>query len=967
MAKETTTEIFSEEQVKRTQKIANETRRVKDEVGKLNQLSKTFGEHLGDIAKTFTAIDLADFSSNLLKTAKSMTELNTELHRSVINAGKGVEGLKTYKDVSISLSKELGATFDQASKISKLLAEKQYAGTAEDIKKAADASFMLSKAFNISEEEVTANTIELQKWGQISADTATAMYADMMKVAQSNGLTKDGVQAVMSTTKEYSGVLKAFGKTPQDIQKMNMSLTKSVSALEKVGITAKDATGMIQGMLDPENIEANIPKFAAMGVSITDAITGNLDADQITNGLASVGEKLKQMGPIAGAAYAKQMGISYKEAIKAASADLQETGEEAMTPEDEAAEQMKKMMEATQDTMSKLGSYIEKIKGGIRELGPIMLAALSAILPTVLTLFKKNSKIIKEDAATNIQEGIEKGSKTAAETLKENLYNAEVEAAKEAAKEKNKGKYNPEEDRKKQHQDNIANANTLTEMAYRRISAEQQLLEKKVTAEQKLADIRIELNNKQKEEYDNAVKIADLEQKIATVQDDTAKASLQAALDKAKIDQDSLIEQRKGLEKMNADAEKEKLEATKRYVNMEGRLKEAQQKILGSKAYARGVGVGKIVSKTIDVGLKVIEAPKKLLNSLKNGVQHIFDKVNTSKLADKFKRFKIGFSNAMEAGRAGRAAKAEAKAAKKAAKAEKGGGGKSPWMLLLALLAPLVAILKDKIQPLLDELMNSFAPIMEQISDVVKGLLEKLMPVIQPLIDSLMGMLGPILGQIMEVLSPLFELLKPILDLVMSLVGLLFDLLGPALYIIAQITKKVLVPILSFIIKAINGVVNAIRRVLAFFGKKWKQDEDNITATKANTEAQEEANNKGPEKITNNGGVVTVSKTGSTANTPTASTNTTAKQSAVTGNTNNSSSKDNSNSYLALMVEKTMALNTKMKGLEEAIKKLPISIRSNVEESFGLTSQNKAVSVVVEGENKLLTKLGSTASGEKYE
>jgi DNA anti-recombination protein RmuC len=89
MAKEETTEVFSEEQVKRTQKIANETRRVKDEVGKLNQLSKTFGEHLGDIAKTFTAINLANISGDLLKTAKSMTELNTELHRSVINAVKG--------------------------------------------------------------------------------------------------------------------------------------------------------------------------------------------------------------------------------------------------------------------------------------------------------------------------------------------------------------------------------------------------------------------------------------------------------------------------------------------------------------------------------------------------------------------------------------------------------------------------------------------------------------------------------------------------------------------------------------------------------------------------------------------------------------------------------------------------------------------------------------------------------------
>jgi len=409
-------EKITEEVVKTTEKYTKAQQKAEKATDKLKQATDNLKNGLSDISKVYTSISLADISRGLLDTAKNMVNLNSELHRTAINAGKGVEGLATYKKISNNLSIQLGATFEEAKKVTMELAKGQYAGTEKDISKAANASYMLSKAFGINAEEVTKNTIELQKWGQISANTTMAMYADITKVAQANGLTKEGVQEVMKATQNYSGVLKAFGKSPQDIQKMNLSLAKTVSVFEKVGISAQTTTEFIQKMLDPENIEANIPAYAALGVSITDAITGNIDQERMASGLKEFGEKLKTMGPIAGAAYAKAMGISYKDAIKASAADLQETAEVAMTPEEKATEQMKEMMEKTMDTTEQLNKVISQAGGMVRSLGPELLVGIATV--GVFIKNKVNGKVV--EFSKNL-------AKTIAKTIRKTLQGESIE------------------------------------------------------------------------------------------------------------------------------------------------------------------------------------------------------------------------------------------------------------------------------------------------------------------------------------------------------------------------------------------------------------------------------------------------------------------------------------------------------------------------------------------------------------
>ena len=417
------TKEFNKEQEKEEKQTKANTSAIKN----ANDAFKDFNNRIADTTGAFKDLYLKDMvltggiiglGSKLIEAATKMLIFNSELHRTVINAGKGTAGVEAYSKTVVNLGKSMGATQEDAQKIVKTLAELQYLGTAKEIERASEASYGLARAFNINHEEVAQNTVELQKWGQVSAETTTAMYADLMNVAQANGLTKNGVKAIMKTTTEWSGMLKAFGKTaPVDVQRYNMSLAKTVSALEKVGVSAQTSTKLLEDLTDPTQIEANIPAYAAFGISITDAISGNIDPEKMGAGLKEFGEKLKQMGPIAGAQYAKAMNVSYKDAIKAASADMAEASQVDMTPEEKSAEAMKQLTETTKDTTEKIQDVFTKIGSTFRSFGPLVMI----VGGTLINFLKKRKKEANDENLKNTEENIKKEKKTKLEAIQEEI------------------------------------------------------------------------------------------------------------------------------------------------------------------------------------------------------------------------------------------------------------------------------------------------------------------------------------------------------------------------------------------------------------------------------------------------------------------------------------------------------------------------------------------------------------------
>ena len=734
------TKEFNKEQEKEGKQTKANTSSIKNATDAL----KDFNNNIGDTTDALKGLYLKDMvlaggilglGKALIDTATKILTFNSELHRTVINAGKGAAGVEAYSKTVVNLGKSMGATQEDAQKVVKTLAELQYLGSAKEIESAAEASYGLARAFGISHEEVTQNTVELQKWGQVSAKTTTAMYADLMKVAQANGLTKNGVSAIMKTTTEWSGMLKAFGKTaPMDVQRYNMSLAKTVSALEKVGISAQTSTKLLEDLTDPTQIETNIPAYAALGISITDAISGNIDPEKMGAGLKEFGEKLKQMGPIAGAQYAKAMGVSYKDAIKAASADMAEASQVDMTPEEKSAEAMKQLTEATKSTTEKIQDVFTKIGAKLRSFGPLVMI----VGGTLINFLMKRINKAQEENIKNTEENIKKEKKTKLKAIQEEI---------KFLNEKQKEGYN--ENRRltaliTQEQAMLKNKEFKEELTLNRqifeelaISGEksQEKIKQYITnriSEQVLSEIKAqeEIKNYKIEEQNKATqKIEELKKELAEETTDYKKKQLQIEIE----------EQQKAIEKITEEQNKatQKIEelkndlASKTTEKNINKLAEEYDK-LGKSA---SVKIGKFIGGALD---RVSNTPLKIKAAISSTVGAKIGKGLISAggiVKDELSKIKIGIKQA--------SGSSPGKMLKTL-----GGIGKTLGVvgIVMSIISKSLTKLGDPFESLIDSLVDIFVPIM-------KALMPPLMSILTVLVKSLLPPLLRILSLLMKVLS----------------------------------------------------------------------------------------------------------------------------------------------------------------------------------------------------------------------
>ena len=734
------TKEFNKEQEKEGKQTKANTSAIKNATDAL----KDFNNNIGDTTDALKVLYLKDMvlaggilglGKALIDTAVKILTFNSELHRTVINAGKGAAGVEAYSKTVVNLGKSMGATQEDAQKVVKTLAELQYLGSAKEIESAAEASYGLARAFGISHEEVTQNTVELQKWGQVSAKTTTAMYADLMKVAQANGLTKNGVNAIMKTTTEWSGMLKAFGKTaPMDVQRYNMSLAKTVSALEKVGISAQTSTKLLEDLTDPTQIEANIPAYAALGISITDAISGNIDPEKMGTGLKEFGEKLKQMGPIAGAQYAKAMGVSYKDAIKAASADMAEASQVDMTPEEKSAEAMKQLTEATKSTTEKIQDIFTKIGAKLRSFGPLVMI----VGGTLINFLMKRINKAQEEALKNTEENVKKQKKTKLEAIQEEIkflnekqkegYNENRRLtaliAQKDALEKNK-KFKDELTLNRQIFEELATNSKRTEEEIKgyitnRIS-EQVLSE--IKAQEEIKNYKIEEQNKATQ------KIEELKKELDKETADYKKKQLQIEIE----------EQQKAIEKIT----EEQNEATQKIEELKNDLasKTTEKNInklaeeydkLGKSA---SVKIGRFIGDKLDA---ISNTPLKIKAAISSTVGAKIGKgliTAGEAVKDKLSKIKIGIKQASGSG-PGKMLKTL------------GGIGKTLGVvgIVMSIISKSLTKLGDPFESLIDSLVDIFVPIM-------KALMPPLMSILTVLVKSLLPPLLRILSLLMKVLS----------------------------------------------------------------------------------------------------------------------------------------------------------------------------------------------------------------------
>jgi len=147
-------------------------------VSKMKQSMIDIADEAKRVSTVFVSWNILENLSNHLK---GMVETGNILHRTMVNAGKSAEDIAKIKNSVADLRINFGATAEESNKVGEILSKFQYAGNIDD---AAEASYQLARGMGLGVEETTRLTVQLEKEGNVSASTARAMYADVMKVAQ---------------------------------------------------------------------------------------------------------------------------------------------------------------------------------------------------------------------------------------------------------------------------------------------------------------------------------------------------------------------------------------------------------------------------------------------------------------------------------------------------------------------------------------------------------------------------------------------------------------------------------------------------------------------------------------------------------------------------------------------------------------------------------------------------------------
>ena len=349
------------------------------------KISASVKELVKDISSIFNVTffgSVTAFSAHLIKDA---IKLDTVAHQVATRMAWGEGGVKKFKGAVNDLQKSFGASYEDASGLVKELSERHYV---ENIGETAASINLMSRATGESASNLVQFSDHLSKAAGMGSKAITATMASMTKAQQAVGLSNAGMTAVVDRVSQAAEKMKAFGKTDAEIKKMATSTVLLASSMEKVGISAGDAAALIEKLTDPDRIEDNIMLYSQLGVSMEDALSGNIDISQ--DQLKELGQKIADMGPIAGKQLAQSMGMSYTEAVKMSKLEAPEVdvgqvevGEEGAL---EALDEMTKKTEGLEGTFNRIWN---KAEGTIRSWGPLIIGLAGVILPKVIQMAAK--------------------------------------------------------------------------------------------------------------------------------------------------------------------------------------------------------------------------------------------------------------------------------------------------------------------------------------------------------------------------------------------------------------------------------------------------------------------------------------------------------------------------------------------------------------------------------------------------
>jgi len=374
---------------------------IENSLRNISTTATTLIPSLNTIAGIFAGSTIASSLVNLGNYEKQFKKLSYQM-------GDANKKSKEYLKNVYSISKATGAATADVAALQEQLIKARIKGT-EALRFLSKQTLFFQEITGASADTAGRLTGELSRMGRVSPKSINSILTGIVKVQRAYGMTNEEVNQLAEGIVSTTATLSAMGKSASFVEGFSKGLTKLTGGFASVGLEAGKAASLVERLLDPDQLEDNALLYSKLGISMEDAISGNIDPSDLQAKLKGLGSELKAMGRPAGAALARQMGMNYGELLRMT--EMQET---AIDSGGKGLEGMAKEQRTWFESLEKgltsfgsgiMGKFIDLI-GNPKRFGIIIGAVIGGGLILAAIGFGRKMKSVATDFSNTINQGI---------------------------------------------------------------------------------------------------------------------------------------------------------------------------------------------------------------------------------------------------------------------------------------------------------------------------------------------------------------------------------------------------------------------------------------------------------------------------------------------------------------------------------------------------------------------------------
>ena len=248
--------------------------------------------------------------AGILESAKAAFDYNTELKNLSFRMGAMGDDTTELRKGLFGIVRDTGLAQEQAKQLVVALRSARVATS--DIRELGTAVAQFSDITGMSAEGTTKLGAELVRTGKLSIASTKSVLTSMAQVQRSVGFADAEMEQLGGSIVENTRWLTGMGKSAGFIDSFSKGTAKLAGSFSSVGLAVSDATELLDRMLDPGKIEDNALLFAKLGISMQDALTGDLDPGTMAEKFKGLSEEMSGMSRVAQSQLAQSMGVPLK-------------------------------------------------------------------------------------------------------------------------------------------------------------------------------------------------------------------------------------------------------------------------------------------------------------------------------------------------------------------------------------------------------------------------------------------------------------------------------------------------------------------------------------------------------------------------------------------------------------------------------------------------------------------------------